>query len=144
MPIEVKVPIATAVVEENPACVVRAEFTEGAAVIHLDARRQDHRRTLGLPRRTKLHWSKETREYDAQELSAFPWPIRYHVVTADAWYADPEGKRVHYSPAILGLDPRAKVSDTVKRAAVLLVVIAAIGYRRVAWLLQELFSVSTS
>jgi len=144
MPIQVKVPIATAVVDQNPACVVKAEFTDGAAIIHLDARRQDHRRILGLPRGTTLHWVKETREYEVQELSGFPWPIRYRVVTSDAWYSGPDGLRVHYSPPIYGLDPRAKVSEAVKRAAVLLIVIAAIGFRRTAWLLRELFRVETS
>ena len=144
MPVTLKVPIATAVVDDNPSCVVGAEFKDGAAIIRLDARRQDHKTVLDLDKTPKVHWSKDTREYEAQELSSFPWPIRYQVITADAWYEDDEGNRVHYSPPILGLDPRAKVSDAVKRAAVLLTVIAAIGYRRVAWLLLELFRVSTS
>jgi hypothetical protein len=144
MPVTIKVPIATAVVDDNPACVRGAEFKDGVAIVHLDARRQDHRSILGLTRRTKLHWSKEPRQYEAQEISSFPWPIRYRVTTTDAWYADDAGNRVHYSPPIAGLDPCARVSDAVKRAAVLLTVIAAVGYRRVAWLLQELFRVSTS
>ena len=144
MAVTIKVPVNTAVIEDNASCVVGTEFKEGVGVIHLEARRQNHREILGLPRGRKLHWSKETREYEAQELSSFPWPMRYHVTTADAWYLDQEGNRVHYSPPILGLDPFAKVSDAVKRAAVLLTVIGAIGYRRVAWLLQELFRVSTS
>ena len=144
MAVTIKVPVNTAVIEDNAICVVGTEFKEGVGVIHLEALRQNHREILGLPRGRKLHWSKETREYEAQELSSFPWPMRYHVTTADAWYLDQEGNRVHYSPPILGLDPFAKVSDAVKRAAVLLTVIGAIGYRRVAWLLQELFRVSTS
>lgn len=108
MPITLKVPIATAVVDDNPSCVLRAEFNDGIAFIYLDARQQDHRKVLGLPKRTKLHWTKGTREYEAQEISSFPWPIRYRVVTADAWYSDGEGNRVHYSPSIAGLDPFAK------------------------------------
>ena len=144
MPITIKVPIATEVVEDNPDAVVGAEFQDGAAVIFLDARRQKHREILGLGRGLKLHWSKDTRTYEAQELSCFPWRIRYCVTTADAWYAGPDGERIHYSPPILGLDAHAGVSHVVKRAAVLLAVIGAIGYRRVAWLLQELFRVSTS
>jgi len=144
MPVTLKVPISTAVIEDNPHCVMGAEFKDSAAIIHLDARRQDHRKILDLPTGTKLHWSNDTREYEAQEISSFPWPIRYHVTTADAWFLGNDGIRVHYSPPIFGLDPFAKVSDAVKRAAVLLTVIGAIGYRRVAWLLQELFRVSTS
>jgi hypothetical protein len=144
MVVTVKVPITTAVIEDNPTCVGTADYRENTAVIHLDARRQDHRKILGLPNKPKLHWSNDIREYEAQELSSFPWPIRYHVTTADAWYSDEAGQRVYYTPPILGLDPFAKVSDAVKRTAVILVVIAAIGYRRVEWLLQELFQVSTS
>ena len=113
-------------------------------VIDVDARRKDHHKTLRLDRRVEFHWSKETRQYDAQELSVFPWPIRYRVTTADAWYNGPDGQRAHYSPEIVGLDARAGVADVVKRTAVLLVVIGSIGYRRVAWLLQEVFKVATS
>lgn len=144
MAVTLQVPISTAVIEDNAPCVVGSEFKDGAAIIYLDLRRERHHQILGLGTRTKLHWSNETRSYEVQELSGLPWPIRYHVTTADAWYTDAEGKRVHYSPGVLALDPHAKVSDAVKRASVLLVVIGAIGYRRVAWLLQELFRVTTS
>ena len=144
MAVTLQVPISTAVIEHNPSCVVRAEFENNCAVIYLDLRRQDHQKILGMGSRPKLHWSKETRTFEAQELSAFPWPIRYHVTTADAWYHDGESDRVHYSPSLLGLDSYAKVSDAVKRAGVLLVVIGAIGYRRVTWLLKELFQVDTT
>jgi hypothetical protein len=144
MVVTLKVPISTAVIEDNPSCVRGAEYRDKVAVILLDARGQNHRKILGISRRTKLHWSKDTREYEAQELSSFPWPIRYHVTTADAWYLDKEGSRVHYSPPILGLDSHAEVSDAVKRSAIILIVIGAIGYRRAAWLLWELFRVSTS
>lgn len=144
MVVMVKVPITTAVIEDNPSCIQGAEYRDKAAVISIDARRQNHRKILGISRRTKLHWEKETREYEAQELSPFHWPIRYHVTTAEAWYLDKEGNRVHYSPPVLGLDPYAKVSEAVKRTAVILTVIGAIGYRRVEWLLKELFQVLTS
>jgi hypothetical protein len=144
MAITLKVPISTDVIEDNAAAVVGAEFEDSVAVIRLDARRLNHRQILGIGRGVKLHWSKEARTYEAQELSSFPWPIRYRVTTADAWYLGPDGARVHYSPPILGLDAHAGVSEAVKRAAILLTVIGAIGYRRVAWLLQELFRVCTS
>ncbi|MFH0946789.1 MAG: transposase [Planctomycetota bacterium] len=144
MAVTFKVPITTAVLEDNPEAVVGTEFENGVAVILLDARRLKHREILGIGRGVKLHWSKDARTYEAQELSSFPWPIRYRVTTADAWYVGPDGARVHYSPPIRGLDSHSGVSQAVKRAAVLLAVIGAIGYRRVAWLLQELFRVCTS
>lgn len=139
-----KIPITTSVIEDNSSCVRGAQLRDKIAVIDLDARRQNHRKILDIPKGTPLHWSTDTREYEAQELSCFPWPIHYHVTTADAWYLDKEGNRVHYSPPIVGLDPYAKVSDAIKRTAVILIVIGAIGYRRAAWLLRELFQVSTS
>jgi len=144
MSVTFKVAVSTAVVEENADCVRGTEFKDGVAIIYLDARRQDHRKFIDLTKGKKLHWSSDTRVYEAQEISSFPWPIRYHVTTADAWFPGEDGKRVHYSPPIVGLDPLAKVTEAAKRAAVLLTVIGAIGYRRVAWLLQELFRVSTS
>lgn len=144
MAITLRIPITTAVVDDNPACVRGAEFKDGTAIIYLDLRRQNHHEILGIGKRIKLHWSKETRSYEAQELSSFPWPIRYHVTTADAWYSNGQGNRIHYTPPILGLDAYAKVSLAVKRTAVLLIVIGAIGYRRVAWLLRELFCICVS
>ncbi|MGQ9592695.1 MAG: hypothetical protein ACUVYA_20655 [Planctomycetota bacterium] len=71
-------------------------------MIFLDVRRQKHREILGLGRGVKLNGSRDTRTYEAQELSCFPRPIRYCVTTADAWYAGPDGERIHYSPPILG------------------------------------------
>jgi hypothetical protein len=140
----VEVAISTQVIEDNDRCIVRTEFRDEVAWIYLDARKQKHHEILGLGTRTKLHWSKEARTYEVQELSAFPWPIRYHVTTADAWYRKADGSRAHYAPPLLGLDAHAKVSHAVKRAAILLIVIGAIGYRRAVWLLDALFQVSTS
>lgn len=144
MVVTLEVPISTEVIEENARCVVGTEFKDQTAIVRFDARKQKHHEILGIGTRTKLHWSKETRTYEVQELSSFPWPLRYHVTTAEAWYTDSDGNRAHYTPSILGLDQYAKVSDAVKRAAVLLIVIGAIGYRRAAWLLKALFQVGTS
>lgn len=144
MGVKVQVPISTEVIEENERCIVQTEFRDGAAHIYLDARKQKHHEILGVSTRTKLHGLKRTRCYEVQELSSFPWPLLYHVTTADAWYTGPDGERKHYSPPLLALDPHAKVSHAVKRAAILLIVIGAIGYRRAAWLLKALFQVTTS
>ena len=144
MPATVELTVTTRVTEANPDCVGKATHEQDTIFIQLDARRQAHQKVLGLDPGVKLHWSKETRTYEAQELSVFPWPIRYRVTTADAWYAGPDGARIHYSPAIIGLDAQAGVAEMVKRTAVLLIVIGSIGYRRASWLLQELFRVQTS
>ncbi len=144
MPTTVQLTVTTAVTEANPSCVVRSAHEQGTILIELDVRRQPHHEMLGLDPAVELHWSKDTRTYDAQELSIFPWPICYRVTTADAWYKGPDGNRVHYTPEIVGIDARCGVADVVKRTAVLLIVIGAIGYRRAAWLLEVLFKVSTS
>ena len=134
MGVHVQVPITTAVIEENASCVVRGDFEAGAVMIHLDACRQNHHAVLGLSKRTKLHWSKEVRSFEVQELSSLPWPIRYHVTTKDAWYKDAQGSRVHYTPPLQGVDAKRGVTHVVQRAAILLIVVGAIGYRRAAWL----------
>jgi hypothetical protein len=144
MAVTIPVSVSTAVIEENPGCVRRGRFENDAIVIELDARRQKHRKILGLKRGMELHWSKGVRTYEAQELSSFHCPIRYRVTTADAWYTDAQGQRVHYTPGIRGLDAYAKVSEVAKRAAVLLIVIGAVGYRRASWLLQHLFQLTVS
>lgn len=145
MPVSIEVPISTAVIEDNAGCVVGSEFKDGAAIVYLDLRKQNHREILGIGKNVKLHWSKDTRSYEVQELSGFPWPLRYHVTTAEAWYHNAaDGNRVHYTPPVVGLDPRAKVSHALQRASVLLIVIGAIGYRRASWLLGALFQVRTS
>ncbi len=141
--ITVRTPVSTAVIEDNPGCARRGRFKNGAIVIDLDARRQKHHKILGLDRWTKLHWS-EPRTYEVQELSSFLYPIRYRVTTADAWYTDATGERKHYTPSIRGVDAYAKVSEVVQRAAVLLVVIGAVGYRRASWLILQLFQVTVS
>ena len=144
MPTTVQITVTTVVTEANPNCVVRSAHERGTILIELDARRQSHHDALGLDPGVELHWSKDTRTYDAQELSVFPWPICYRVTTADAWYRGLDGNRAHYTPEIIGLDARCGVTDVVKRTAVLLIVIGAIGYRRAAWLLDVLFKISTS
>ena len=144
MPTTVQLTVTTAVTEANPDCVLGGSHEQGTIVINVDARRQPHHKVLGLDPRVEIHWPQDTRHYEAQELSIFPWPIRYRVTTADAWYKGLQGERVHYSPEIVGLDALAGVARVVKRTAVLLIVVGSIGYRRAAWLLEEIFKVSTS
>ncbi|MCA1603789.1 MAG: transposase, partial [Acidobacteria bacterium] len=79
-----------------------------------------------------------------QELSALAWPIRYRLLTRDGYYLDRDGERVHFTTAARGLDARRGVSLVLMRAAVLLVIVAGLGYRRAAWLLKELFHVEVS
>ncbi len=80
---------------------------------------------------------------EAQELSALAWPIRYRVLTRDGYYIK-DGQRVHFTTAATGVDARRAASEVLMRAAVLLVVVAGVGYRRAAWLLMQLFHVEAS
>lgn len=57
---------------------------------------------------------------------------------------DQEGKRVHFTTRANGIDAHRKVSEVLMRAAMLLLVIGGMGYRRVTWLLEVLFHVKTS
>lgn len=71
------------------------------------------------------------------------WPVKYRVLTQNGYSLDKAGRRVNFTTQAQGLDARRGVSELLMRAAVLLVV-AGIGYRRVAWLLEHLFHVQTS
>jgi len=72
------------------------------------------------------------------------WPIRYRVITREGYYINQNGERVYFTSGANGIDARRHVSKVLMRAAVLLLVIAGMGYRRVAWHLCALFHVSTA
>jgi hypothetical protein len=57
---------------------------------------------------------------------------------------DTQGQRVHFTTQVNGIDSHRRVSQVLMRAAVLLLVMAGVGYRWAAWLLQQLFHVETS
>ncbi len=50
MPLEILVPVSTEVMEENPEGVISGKYKDGALVISMDARKQDHHTQHGLPR----------------------------------------------------------------------------------------------
>jgi hypothetical protein len=143
MSLQVKVPIRTAVIEANSDCKISGRYEDEALVIRIDTRQQNHHQRLGLRKDTRLYWGK-TYEYEAQELSALSWPIRYRVLSREGYYVDGQGKRVYFSTQASGINRRRGVSEVLMRAAVLLLVIAGMGYRRVEWLLGVLFPIAVS
>lgn len=72
------------------------------------------------------------------------WPIRTSVLTREGYYKDKKGNRVYFTTRANGIDAKRHVSEVLMRAAVLLLVIAGMGYRSKAWLMEVLFHVSTS
>lgn len=142
MALYVTVPISTEVIEFNPDCTISGAYEDGVLMITIDTRQQHIHQRLGLGTRTTLHWGPE-HSFTVQELSALAWPIRYRVLTRDGYYVKDE-QRVHFTTAAHGLDARRAASTVLLRAAVLLVVVAGVGYRRTAWLLEQLFHVKTS
>lgn len=143
MALSVTVPVSTEVIEANPDCTIRGAYEQGVLMITIDTRYQNHHQRLGLDITTRLHWGQE-HEFEAQELSGLAWPIRYRVRTRDGYDENDQGQRVHFTTRATGIDSRRGVSQVLMRAAVLLVVIAGVGSRRAAWLLQHLFQVETS
>jgi transposase-like protein len=143
MGLNITVPISTEVIESNPDCKISGEYKNGMLVITIDTREQNHHQRLGLGSKVTLSWGKE-HEFEVQELSAMAWPIRYRMLTRDGYYVEENGKRVHFTTQANGIDSHRAASEVLIRAAVLLVIIAGIGYRRVAWLLEQLFHVQTS
>lgn len=142
MALHVTVPVSTEVIEANPDCAISGGYEEGVLMITIDTRQQNTHQRLGLGTKTTLHWGKE-HSCEVQELSALAWPIRYRVLTREGYYVK-DGQRSHFTTAATGLDSRRAASEVLMRAAVLLVVIAGVGYRRAAWLLHHLFHVETS
>jgi hypothetical protein len=142
MSLYVTVPISTEVIELNPDCAFNTACEDGVLVITVDTRCQNVHQRLGLSTKTRLHWGKEN-SFEAQELSAMAWPIRYRVLRRDGYYLK-DGERVHFTTWANGVDARRSASEVLMRAAVLLFVVAGIGYRRVSWLLAQLFLVQVS
>ena len=116
---------------------------DGRLVITIDTRNQNHHQRLGLGYKVKLHFGQR-REYEAQELSGLSWPIVYRVIVQDGYYVDRQGHRVHFTTKARGLDSRRGVSLVLMRAAILLLVIAGVGFRKGAFLLCHLFHVTIS
>jgi hypothetical protein len=142
MALHVTVPVSTEVIESNPDCIIRGAYEEGVLMITIDTRGQNIHQRLGLDKKTQLHWGSE-HVFEVQELSALAWPLRYRVLTRDGYYVK-DGQRVHFTTTAKGIDARRAASEVLVRAAVLLVVVAGVGYRRAAWLLMQLFHVETS
>jgi hypothetical protein len=143
MALELLVPISTEVIEQNPECVTGGECRDGVLVVYLNALQQDHWQRLGLSRETFIHWGPPY-TIEVQELSGFCWPIRYGVTTAEGWYDDSRGRRYSFVPVLKGLCLKRKVSHVTMRAGVFLAILAGIGCRRAAWLLEVLFHVTVS
>jgi hypothetical protein len=143
MALEILVPVSTEVIEENPECIVSGEYKDGALVINIDTRKQSYYQQLGLPQGTEIHWGKEY-TVPVQELSGLAWPIRYEVTTGEGWYLDKNGNRHYFTPHVKGLNLHRRVSDVVMRAGVFLSIIAGVGCRRAAWLMEVLFHVVVS
>lgn len=143
MTVSVTVPVSTEVIESNPDCRISGAYENGMLLLTIDARHQNHHQRLGLANKTRLHWGQE-HCVEVQELSGLSWPIRYRVLTRDGYYLDGDGQRVHFTPHVNGIDRRRGVSCVLMRAAVVVVVIAGVGYRRACWLLQHLFHVEVS
>ena len=141
--VHVSVPISAEVLNANPDCQFSGAYEDGKLVITIDTRNQNVHQRLRLGTKVKLHWSTDN-EFMVQELSGLLWPIRYRVLTRDGYYVGKEGQRVHVTTSARGISARRGASLVLLRAAVLLVVIAGVGYRCAAWLLAELFHVDVS
>jgi hypothetical protein len=142
MSLDVTVPISTEVIESNPDGAFSSADEAGALIITVDTRCQNVHPRRGLCTKTPLHWGAEN-SFEGQELSALAWPIRYRVLTRDGDSVK-DGKRVPFTTEAKGRDAKRAASEGLMRAAVLLLVVAGIGYRRVWWRLAPRFRVEVS
>ena len=143
MAVYVTVPVSTEVIEANPDCKISGAYENGVLMITIDTRHQHHHQRLGLGTKTLLPWGPE-HWFEAQELSGLAWPIRYRVLTREGYYGDRQRERGHFTTWANGIDSHRRVSVVLMRAAVLVGVIAGVGYRRAAWWLKQLFQVETA
>ena len=143
MGINVKVPISTEVIESNPDCQIKGEFEKGRLVIEIDTRRQNHHQRLGIGTKIPLHWCQDS-SFEVQELSALMWKRSYRIITREGYYIDSNGKRIYFTTSANGIDPKRHVGKVLMRAAIMLLVIGGISYRRAAWFMEVLFHVNTS
>jgi hypothetical protein len=141
MALELLVPLSTEVIDQNPECVTGGAYRDGHLVIDLNALHQDHWQRLDLPPETPMHWGP-TYTVEVQELSGLSWPMRYCITTAEGWYDDSQGQRHYFVPVLKGLCLKRKVSSVAMRAGVFLSIIAGVGCRKAAWVLEVLFHVS--
>lgn len=135
------VPLSTEVMEHNPAWVTGGAYRDGVLGIDLHAWPQEHGQKRGVPQETPRHWGP-TSTVEVQELSGLSWPIRSCITTAEGWYADSQGQRHSFVPELKGLCLKRTVSSVARRAGVFLALIAGMGCRKAAWLLEALFPVS--
>ncbi len=139
----IQLPVTTEVLEKIGDLKPRGKAEDNQLIIEFDTRERDYHKLLGLPRRTKIGWSKE-RTFDVQELSGFAWPILYRITTADGYYKNAAGQRINFTPQIAGLSTYRKVSDVVLRLGIYLYVIVGLGARQVSELMKVLFQVTVS
>jgi len=139
----IKVPINTEVIESNPDCKISGGYEEGTLVITIDTRNENIHQRLGLGTKTRLYWGKE-RSFIIQELSSLLWPICYRILAREGYYVNNQGEKVYFTTNANGIDQHRHVSKVLMRSAILLLVIAGMGFRRVSWLMNILFHVDVS
>ena len=77
----VQIPVTTEVIEKNADLQPRGKVEENRIVIEFDTRQRDYHKLFKLKRSVKISWINEL-TFEAQELSAFSWPIVYRITTA--------------------------------------------------------------
>ena len=143
MPLNISIPVCTAVIELNHDSKISGNYEDGRVVITIDTRCQNVHQRLGLGTKTEIYWGDKN-TFEAQELSCFLCPIRYRVITRAGYYYDANNEPVYFTTRAYGVDANRHISEVLMRAAVLLLVIAGMGYRQVSWLLNALFHVQIS
>jgi ubiquinone biosynthesis protein Coq4 len=92
----VEIPVTTEVIEQNADLQPSGKIEENRIVIELDTRKRDYHKLFHLKRGVKISWINEL-TFEAQELSAFCWPIVYRIRTATGYYATEPGKRGYFT-----------------------------------------------
>jgi len=142
----VQIEVETEVLELNEDIYEKSTYSKAEGlVIHLDVRKRDWFKVLGLPKGSRVRFSR-IHTIEIKELSSFLKPISYRITLGEPYWTGPDGIRHDFGldEHLAGVDLKRGVTTVTLRAAVLLAVLACVGLRSVAWLMKELFHVELS
>ncbi len=142
MGVKDRIEIETEVMEKNAAAITEKALTTEGLVVRMDVRKLDHHARIGLPRTIPIRWHNVT-TIPVQEFAPYGYPIRYEIVWADGEYFR-DGKRIHVTPVMEGVDIDRRVSHLVMEHALAFYVKSGVGLEAVSALLLMIGNVEVS
>ena len=131
----------TAAMEGNRDMVTGLRVNaQGGTVVEMDARKADWSKRIGLAPGKEVYWAS-VRKIQIREVSVLGRSIEYELTYGNPWYRREDGKRVSFGlqQHLQEINLESRCTQTAMRAAVMMCVLAGLGVRTVAKLLEEIF-----